>query len=75
VLCVDDDGSHVLLAGDTTDTLAQLRERRGDAVSPKPKVTIETIDRILAHGAQHPLVYLPSHDPESAARLASGTTL
>ena len=75
VLCIDDDGNHVLLAGDMTDTLAQLRERRGDAVSPKPKVTIETIDRILAHGAQHPLVYLPSHDPESAARLASGRTI
>jgi hypothetical protein len=46
-------------------------------VSPswRPKVTIETIDRILAHGVQQPLVYLPSHDPESAARLASGTTI
>jgi N-acyl homoserine lactone hydrolase len=75
VLCVDDNGNQVLLAGDTTDTLAQLRERRADAVSPKPKVTIETIDRILAHGAQHPLVYLPSHDLESAARLAAATTL
>lgn len=75
VLCVDDDGNHVLLAGDTTDTLEQLRARRADAVGPKPKVNIETIDRILAHGAQHPLVYLPSHDPESATRLEARMTI
>jgi glyoxylase-like metal-dependent hydrolase (beta-lactamase superfamily II) len=75
VLCVDDHDHHVLLAGDATDTLDQLRERRTDAVSPKPAVTVETIDRILAHGEQHPLVYLPSHDPESAARLEACATL
>lgn len=75
VLCIDDHGHHVLLAGDTTDTLEQLLARRSDAVSPKPAVTIETIDRILAHGSQHQLVYLPSHDPESAARLAACSTL
>ena len=75
ILCVDDDGNHVLLAGDATDTLEQLHARRADAVGPKPKVNVETIDRVLAHGAQHPLVYLPSHDPESAARLEARTTL
>jgi glyoxylase-like metal-dependent hydrolase (beta-lactamase superfamily II) len=75
VLCIDDHDHHVLLAGDATDTLEQLRARRADAVSPKAAVTVETIDRILAHGAQHPLVYLPSHDPDSAARLAACVTL
>lgn len=75
VLCIDDDGRHVLLAGDAVDTLEQLRARRHDAVGPKPKVTVETIDRILAHGREHPTVFLPSHDPESVARLASGTVL
>ena len=75
VLCVDDDGRHVLIAGDATDTLEQLRARRTDAVGPKPKVTVETIDRILAHGAQQPLIFLPSHDPESVARLESRITL
>jgi N-acyl homoserine lactone hydrolase len=75
VLCVDDDGHHVLLAGDATDTLEQLRARRHDAVGPKPAVTVATIDRILSHGAQQPTVFLPSHDPESAARLAARTIL
>ncbi len=75
VICVDDYGNHVLLAGDATDTLEQLRSRRHDAVGPKPAVSIETIDRILAHSREHPTVYLPSHDPDSAARLAARTTL
>ncbi|MFL5843595.1 MAG: N-acyl homoserine lactonase family protein [Solirubrobacteraceae bacterium] len=75
VLCIDDEGRHVLLAGDATDTLEQLRARRPDAVGPKPAVSVDTFDRILAHGAQHPVVYLPSHDPDSVARLAAGTTL
>lgn len=75
VVCIDDDGRHVLLAGDTTDTLEQLRARRADAVAPRPKVMVATIDAILAHGREHPTVYLPSHDRESAARLAGGVTL
>ena len=75
VVCVDDEGRHVLLAGDATDTLEQLRARRADAVAPKPKVQVETLDRILAHGREHPTIYLPSHDPESADRLAQGTVL
>jgi glyoxylase-like metal-dependent hydrolase (beta-lactamase superfamily II) len=75
ILCVDDEGRHVLLAGDATDTLEQLRARRADAVGPKPKVSVATIDTILAHGREHPTVYLPSHDPDSVARLAASTTL
>src|SRR4051812_8657663 len=36
VLCIDDDGNHVMLAGDATDSLEQLHARRPDAVGPKP---------------------------------------
>ena len=75
VICIDDQERHVFLAGDATDTVAQLHERRFDAVSPKPKVSVETMERILDHAKYHPTVYLPAHDPESAARLAAGTTL
>jgi N-acyl homoserine lactone hydrolase len=75
VVCVDDDGRHVLLAGDATDTLEQLHSRRHDAIGPKPAVSVATIDKILAHAREHPTVYLPSHDVESASRLASGTTV
>jgi N-acyl homoserine lactone hydrolase len=75
VICVDDSGRHVMLAGDATDTLEQLHARRADAVGPDPKVHVATLETILAHCAQHPTVYLPSHDPESAARLAGAITV
>jgi len=75
VICVDDSGRHVMLAGDATDTLEQLHARRHDAVGPDPTVHVATLETILAHCAQHPTVYLPSHDPDSAARLATGTTV
>lgn len=75
VICVDDEGRHVMLAGDTTDSLEQLHARRPDAVSPKASVTVATIDRILAHAREHPTVYLPAHDADSVSRLQSSETL
>jgi glyoxylase-like metal-dependent hydrolase (beta-lactamase superfamily II) len=75
VICVEDSGRHVMLAGDATDTLEQLHARRADAVAPEPKTHVATLNTILAHCAQHPTVYLPSHDPESAARLAGAITV
>jgi glyoxylase-like metal-dependent hydrolase (beta-lactamase superfamily II) len=73
VICVEDSGRHVMLAGDATDTLEQLHALRADAIGPDPKVHVATLETILAHCAQHPTVYLPSHDPESAARLAAAS--
>jgi N-acyl homoserine lactone hydrolase len=75
VICVDDSGRHVMLAGDATDSLEQLHALRADAIAPKPKVHVATLKTILAHCAQHPTIYLPSHDPDSAARLAGAVTV
>ncbi len=75
IVAIDDEGRHVFIAGDATDSLEQLRARRADAVGPQPKVYVETIDRILTHGREHPTIYLPSHDPDSAARLNRSATL
>ena len=75
VICVDDDGRHVMLAGDATDSLEQLQSLRADAIGPDPKVHIATMETILAHCAEHPTVYLPSHDPDSAQRLAGTVTV
>jgi N-acyl homoserine lactone hydrolase len=75
VICVDDSGRHVMLAGDATDTLEQLHARRHDAIGPDPKVHVATLETILKHCAEHPTVYLPSHDPDSAARFAAATTV
>jgi N-acyl homoserine lactone hydrolase len=75
VICIDDEGRHVMLAGDTTDSLEQLHSLRPDAVAPSAKVHVATMRTILAHAALHPTVYLPSHDPASAARLAGAITI
>jgi N-acyl homoserine lactone hydrolase len=75
VICVDDSGHHVMLAGDVTDTLEQLHARRADAIGPDPKVHVATLERILAHCRAHPTIYLPSHDPGSAERLAGEITV
>ena len=75
VICVDDSGRHVMLAGDVTDSLEQLHAKRADAVGPDPKVHVATLETILAHCASHPTVFLPSHDPDSAARHAAVTTV
>ncbi|HEX4437003.1 MAG TPA: MBL fold metallo-hydrolase [Solirubrobacteraceae bacterium] len=75
VICIDDEDRHVMLAGDVTDTLEQLRSLRADAIGPDPKVHVATLEKVTAHGAEHPTVFLPSHDPESAARLAGSIVL
>lgn len=75
VICIDDADRHVMLAGDATDTLEQLHALRADAIGPDPKVHVATLKTILAHCAQHPTVYLPSHDPGSAERLADAATV
>jgi glyoxylase-like metal-dependent hydrolase (beta-lactamase superfamily II) len=75
VICVDDFGRHVLIAGDLTDTLEQLHALRPDPVSPSAAVAVETMRRVLAHAREHVTVYLPAHDPESAARLHAHTAL
>ena len=36
---------------------------------------VATLETILAHCADHPTVYLPSHDPESLARFTAATTV
>lgn len=75
VLCVDDDGRHVLLAGDVSDSEEQLRALRPGGADAKPKDSITSMRTILAHAKQHPTVYLPSHDPETVTRLADRTSL
>lgn len=75
MICIDDAGRHVMLAGDVSDTLEQLHARRADVVGPDPTVHVATLETILDHCAEHPTVYLPSHDPDSAARLRDSTVV
>jgi glyoxylase-like metal-dependent hydrolase (beta-lactamase superfamily II) len=72
---VDRGDHHVLLCGDVGYDLAQIEERHVDGVSPNDKVALATIDMILEHARRHPTVILPSHDPDSARRLAATEVL
>jgi glyoxylase-like metal-dependent hydrolase (beta-lactamase superfamily II) len=74
VLVVQPD-HHVLLIGDAAYDVAQLQDLHVDGVSPKASVAKDTMSRILRHADGHPTVVLPSHDPESARRLAATETL
>jgi glyoxylase-like metal-dependent hydrolase (beta-lactamase superfamily II) len=60
----------IFIAGDTSYTEDLLKQGVVDGVSPDEAVSRETNERILALAREQPLVYLPSHDPESADRLA-----
>jgi glyoxylase-like metal-dependent hydrolase (beta-lactamase superfamily II) len=60
----------LFLAGDTSYNERLLLAGKVDGVSPDPRVTLGTHARILSLARERPLVYLPSHDPEAAARLA-----
>jgi N-acyl homoserine lactone hydrolase len=75
VICIDDSGRHVMLAGDASDTLEQLLARRADAIAPDPAVHVATLETILAHCRAQPTIYLPTHDPDSAARLVGAVTV
>lgn len=75
VICIDDQGRHVMLAGDASDSVEQLHAQRPGGADAKPAASSDSLRRILAHAQQHQTVYLPSHDPESVTRLREGVTL
>ena len=69
------DGISYFLAGDTSYTQQQLLEGRVDGVSPNATQARRTMRTIVRYAAEHPTVYLPSHDRESAIRLATSSLL
>ena len=69
------DEANYFLAGDTSYTQQLLLERKADGVAPRPRVVLDTIDKILRFARDTPTVYLPSHDPECAKRIESNELL
>jgi N-acyl homoserine lactone hydrolase len=65
----------ILLAGDTSYSQSLLVEGVVDGVSPDEEVSRQTLGRIRELARLQPLVYLPSHDVDSEARLEGGVTL
>ena len=70
-VAVEDGDTVVFLAGDASYTEALMRAGRADGVAPDPAQATATLQRIQRLVAERPTVYLPSHDPESVARLAA----
>jgi len=59
----------VFLAGDTSYNQQLLLSGKVDGVSPNESISHQTSNKIIALAKERPLVYLPSHDPESEDRL------
>ena len=69
ILVHDDDTTH-FLAGDTSYNERLMLAGRVDGISPDDRVSRATLKSIRGFAGAHPTVYLPTHDPQSAARLA-----
>jgi glyoxylase-like metal-dependent hydrolase (beta-lactamase superfamily II) len=68
---VQDGDIDYFLAGDTSYNEDLMLEGRLDGVSADEQVTIATLDAIRRFARSRPTVYLPTHDPEAADRLAN----
>jgi glyoxylase-like metal-dependent hydrolase (beta-lactamase superfamily II) len=67
---VEDHGTTYFLAGDTSYDQRLMLAGRVDGVSADDDVAEATLRAISQFAKSRQLVYLPTHDPESAARLA-----
>lgn len=65
---IDDGNREVLLAGDASYLQSSMLNGELDGISPSESQTLATLERIRGFTAASPVVYLPSHDPESAKR-------
>jgi glyoxylase-like metal-dependent hydrolase (beta-lactamase superfamily II) len=59
-----------MLAGDTSYLQRTMLDGAVDGVSPKASVARNTLAEIQQTARERDLVYLPTHDPDSAQRLA-----
>jgi glyoxylase-like metal-dependent hydrolase (beta-lactamase superfamily II) len=67
---VDEGERLVMLAGDTSYLQSTMLDGTVDGVSPSAAVAHKTLAAIQQTARVRDLVYLPTHDPESAQRLA-----
>jgi glyoxylase-like metal-dependent hydrolase (beta-lactamase superfamily II) len=72
---LEEGDTSLLFAGDVSYTEDQLVRMIADGIGTDPQAEVETHRKILAYAAQHPTVYLPSHDPDASKRLAARITL
>jgi N-acyl homoserine lactone hydrolase len=68
---VEEEDRVLFFAGDTSFTEGLMRRRAVDGVAPDASAAVRTLERIADLAAERPTVYLPSHDPAAAERLAA----
>jgi glyoxylase-like metal-dependent hydrolase (beta-lactamase superfamily II) len=68
---VQDGDTSVFLAGDTSYNEALMLAGALDGVSADEAVARSTLQAVGALVQNRPTVYLPTHDPDSGARLAN----
>ena len=66
-----EDGRALFFAGDTSYTQQLLLDQMVDGVASDEPLARQTLQQILTYTQSAPTVYLPSHDPDSAHRLAT----
>jgi N-acyl homoserine lactone hydrolase len=66
---VEDQGTTYFLAGDTSYDERLMLAGRIDGVSGDDEVAGATLRAVKRFASDRPTIYLPTHDPESAARL------
>ncbi|HEY3719006.1 MAG TPA: N-acyl homoserine lactonase family protein [Roseiarcus sp.] len=74
-VAVEDGGACVILAGDASYSEASLIADQVDGVSGDENITRATLTKLRALAASRPVIYLPTHDPESAMRLSRRKTI
>lgn len=75
MVAVLDNDATVLIAGDSSYTEDAMLRGVVDGVAPDDHDARETLARIAEYAATTPTIYLTSHDPETATRLAHRTTV
>jgi N-acyl homoserine lactone hydrolase len=69
VIVDDGDGPRLCLAGDAAYSQDQMLQGRVDGIAPSDDEALATLSRLQQLVAERPTVFLPTHDPDSAARL------
>lgn len=72
---IKSDSCYILFAADIAYSQDQLLQGKFAANSASHALSQQTYASVKSFAAKHPLVFLPSHDPESGQRLLLSTTM
>jgi glyoxylase-like metal-dependent hydrolase (beta-lactamase superfamily II) len=75
VVLDDGEGRLIFFAGDTSYSQDLMRLGAVDGVAPDAAAAAATLEKIQALCAAQDVVYLPTHDPDAARRLASRSSV